>query len=195
MTKNTFIVGFMLFAIFFGAGNLIFPPKLGFETGDQFNVAALGFIITGVGLPLLAIIVTAFYKGGYKEHLKKIHPWFSVIFLSAIYLSVGPFLAIPRTAGTSFEMAISPYLEGDQTLYLLGFTALYFIISLWLTLSPSKMVERVGAILTPALLICIAVLVIRAAFFLSDADYNTPVSTDGLFFHKQFQMKLLMKEK
>ena len=92
MTKNTFVVGFMLFAIFFGAGNLIFPPKLGFESGEHFFPSILGFITTGVGLPLLGIIVSAFYEGGYKAALNRIHPWFSLIFLAAIYLSIGPFL-------------------------------------------------------------------------------------------------------
>lgn len=68
----------MLFAIF-GAGNLIFPPKLGFESGADFWVSILGFVATGVGLPLLGIVVSSFYKGGYKDVLKQIHPWFSLI--------------------------------------------------------------------------------------------------------------------
>lgn len=80
MNKNTFFVGFMLFAIFFGAGNLIFPPKLGFDSGSEFIPSILGFVLTGVGLPLLGIVVSAFYNGGYKEALKQIHPAFSLIF-------------------------------------------------------------------------------------------------------------------
>ncbi len=182
MNKNTFIVGFMLFAIFFGAGNLIFPPKLGLESGEHIWFGALGFIVTGVGLPLLGIIVSAFYAGGYNKALKQIHPWFSLLFLSAIYLSIGPFLAIPRTAATSFEIAIQPFLQGETQIPQLIFTALFFILSLWLALSPSKMVERVGSILTPALLISIAALVIKAVLALSDIDYVPATTTEPMFF-------------
>ncbi|WP_439234444.1 branched-chain amino acid transport system II carrier protein [Lonepinella koalarum] len=186
MNKNTFIVGFMLFAIFFGAGNLIFPPKLGLESGEHIWLSALGFIVTGVGLPLLGIIVSAFYSGGYSKALKQIHPWFSLFFLSAIYLSIGPFLAIPRTAATSFEIALQPFLQGETEIPQLIFTSLFFILSLWLALSPSKMVERVGSILTPALLISIAALVIKAVFALSDINYVTSATTTESMFFKGF---------
>ncbi|UKH46702.1 branched-chain amino acid permease [Actinobacillus pleuropneumoniae] len=168
MTKNTFVVGFMLFAIFFGAGNLIFPPKLGFESGADFWTATIGFIITGVGLPLLGIIVSASYKGGYKEALHRIHPWFSILFLVAIYLTIGPFFAIPRTAATAYEMAVLPFLGEQTTVSLLIFTAVYFALTIWLSLNPSKMVERIGSILTPALLIAILALVISGIALFSD---------------------------
>ena len=175
MTKNTFVVGFMLFAIFFGAGNLIFPPKLGFESGADFWTATIGFIITGVGLPLLGIIVSASYKGGYKEALHRIHPWFSVLFLVAIYLTIGPFFAIPRTAATAYEMAALPFLGEQTTVSLLIFTAVYFALTIWLSLNPSKMVERIGAILTPALLIAILALVISGIALLSDNPSSSNV--------------------
>lgn len=182
MTKNTFIVGFMLFAIFFGAGNLIFPPRLGLDSGEYLTHTFLGFALTGVGLPLLGIIISAYYEGGYKEALKKIHPWFSVIFLSAIYLSIGPFLAIPRTAATSYEIAIFPLLNEPSNISLFIFTALYFSISLWLALNPSKMVERVGSILTPVLLIAIALLVTKS-FFVLEGSTNNITATESIFFN------------
>lgn len=175
MTKNTFVVGFMLFAIFFGAGNLIFPPKLGFESGADFWTATIGFIITGVGLPLLGIIVSASYKGGYKEALHRIHPWFSVLFLVAIYLTIGPFFAIPRTAATAYEMAVLPFLGEQTTVSLLIFTAVYFALTIWLSLNPSKMVERIGSILTPALLIAILALVISGIALFSDNPSSSNV--------------------
>lgn len=167
MTKNTFVVGFMLFAIFFGAGNLIFPPKLGFESGTDFWIATIGFIITGVGLPLLGIIVSASYKGGYKAALRRIHPWFSLLFLVAIYLTIGPFFAIPRTAATAYEMAILPFLGEQTALSLFIFTLVYFSLAIWLSLNPSKMVERIGSILTPLLLLAILALVISSIVMFS----------------------------
>lgn len=174
MTKNTFVVGFMLFAIFFGAGNLIFPPKLGFESGADFWIATIGFVITGVGLPLLGIIVSASYKGGYKAALQRIHPWFSLLFLVAIYLTIGPFFAIPRTAATAYEMAILPFLGEQTPISLLLFTLIYFALAIWIGLNPSKMVERIGSILTPLLLIAILALVISGIALLS----NNPSSAN-----------------
>ncbi|TDQ59566.1 LIVCS family branched-chain amino acid:cation transporter [Mesocricetibacter intestinalis] len=172
MNKNTLIIGFTLFAIFFGAGNLIFPPRLGLESGEDFFLSITGFILSGVGLPLLGIVVSGFYEGGYKNALNKIHPWFSVGFLMAIYLTIGPFFAIPRTAATSYEMSILPFLNGPSTISLLIFSAIYFIISLWLSINPSKSVERIGAILTPLLLLAILILVVKAFILLSDNAPN-----------------------
>ncbi|QIM62387.1 branched-chain amino acid transport system II carrier protein [Pasteurellaceae bacterium Orientalotternb1] len=172
MNKSVFVVGFMLFAIFFGAGNLIFPPKLGLDSGSDFWAAISGFVVTGVGLPLLGIIVSSFYQGGYKEALNRIHPWFSIAFLMAIYLAIGPFFAGPRTGATAYEMAILPFLGESSTVSLLVFTVIYFSIALWLSLNPSKMVDRIGSILTPVLLVSIISLVVKAYFLLNDAPEN-----------------------
>ncbi|TCP97792.1 LIVCS family branched-chain amino acid:cation transporter [Cricetibacter osteomyelitidis] len=193
MTKNTFVVGFMLFAMFFGAGNLIFPPRLGLENATGFWFAVIGFVITGVGLPLIAIIVSSYYHGGYKKTLDKIHPWFSLIFLSAIYLSIGPFFAIPRTAATAYEMAVIPFVGTGGSNSLLIFTALYFLLALWLSINPSKMVERIGAILTPVLLLTILALVVRTIFLLADApviEHN--IVNESPFFTGMLQGYLTM---
>ena len=188
MNRNTFVIGFMLFAIFFGAGNLIFPSALGMESGPGFWKALLGFVLTGVGLPLLAIIVSAYYDDGYRTALDRIHPWFSLAFLAIVYLTVGPFFAIPRTGATSFELAVLPFLTGggagdaaqaaaagaaaggDAAVPgqgpMLLFSLAYFGVALWLSLNPSKMVERIGAILTPVLLVCILLLIGKGVLWL-----------------------------
>ncbi|MCE4957004.1 branched-chain amino acid transport system II carrier protein [Macrococcoides caseolyticum] len=171
MKKSTWVVGFMLFAIFFGAGNLIFPPNLGFNSGHYFWPAILGFIITGVGLPLLGIVVGSLDEDGYKGVLNKIHPIFGLIFLSAVYLTIGPLFAIPRTGATSYEMAVVPFLKsGPSSMSLLIFTIIFFGITLWLSINPSKMVDRVGAILTPLLLLSILALVIAGIFDLLNTE-------------------------
>lgn len=170
MNKNTWVVGFMLFAIFFGAGNLIFPPNLGFASGQFFWPAIFGFILTGVGLPLLGIIVGSLDESGYKGVLHRINPVFGILFLSAVYLTIGPLFAIPRTGATSYEMAVSPFLKAPSAMSLLIFTIVFFGITLWLAINPSKMVDRVGAILTPLLLISIIALVVVSIFLLSDTS-------------------------
>lgn len=177
MNKTTFIVGFTLFAIFFGAGNLIFPPRLGLESGTNFWSAIFGFVLTGVGLPLIGIIVSAFYEGGYKNAINRIHPWFSVVFLIAIYLSIGPFFAIPRTATTSYELVVLPFIHSPGQMSLFIFSVIYFLLSLWLALNPSKMVERIGAVLTPMLLIAILALVTKATFLLMEQESAVQISS------------------
>lgn len=163
MSKKTFVVGFMLFAIFFGAGNLIFPPKLGLESGINFLPSMLGFVVTGVGLPLVGIAVSGYYQGGYKDALSdNVHPYFSLVFLMAIYLTIGPFFAIPRTGATAYQMSVSPFLGESSSISLLIFTACYYFISIWFSLNPSKVVDRIGSILTPILLIAIIALVVKA---------------------------------
>lgn len=176
MIKKMFTIGFMLFAIFFGAGNLIFPPKLGFEAGSEFLPSILGFVLTGVGLPLLGIIVGAFYRGGYAMALRQIHPWFSTVFLVSISLAVGPFFAGPRTGAMSYEMIALPFLGETGGVSQVLFTLVYFILTLWLSLNPSKMVERIGSVLTPILLITIVALVINAVLMLIG---QSPVQVNG----------------
>lgn len=170
--KHVFIVGFMLFAMFFGAGNMIFPPGLGFNSGEYFWPAIIGFVITGVGLPLLGVIVGSISKDGYRESLKAIHPAFSVILLVAIYLTIGPFFAIPRTATTAYEMGVIPFLNEPGTISLLIFSLAYFIIVFTLSLRPGSLVDTIGRFLTPALLISISVLIITAVLMYTSNSSN-----------------------
>ena len=161
MNKNTWIIGFTLFAMFFGAGNLIFPPNLGLDSGQFFWPSILAFALTGIGLPLLGVIVGALDKQGYIGSLNKISPKFSVIFLIVIYLTIGPLFAIPRTASTSFEMTITPIAHTNSSLALFVFTIIYFLVVLYLCISPNKMVDRIGSLLTPLLLITILAMIIK----------------------------------
>lgn len=170
--KDIFIVGFMLFAMFFGAGNLIFPTALGFQSGEYFWPAILGFILTGVGLPLLSVIVGSISENGYRESLKKIHPAYSVVFLIVIYLTIGPFFAIPRTATTAYEIGVVPFLGQSTSFSLFLFSAVFFLIVLFIALSPNNLADNIGKYLTPALLITILILIVRAVmlYFTNDSQ-------------------------
>lgn len=161
MNKNTWIIGFTLFAMFFGAGNLIFPTQLGLESGHFFWPAILAFALTGIGLPLLGVVVGALDKHGYIGSFNKISPRFSLIFLIIIYLTIGPLFAIPRTASTSFEMTVTPIAHNSGNLALFIFTIIYFLIVLYLCLNPNKMIDRIGSLLTPLLLITIVAMIIK----------------------------------
>ncbi|MPQ26350.1 branched-chain amino acid transport system II carrier protein [Bacillus paralicheniformis] len=160
--KETTAIGLMLFALFFGAGNMIFPPQLGQAAGENVWPAIIGFLLTGVGLPLLGVIAVAL-KGSAKGLADKAHPVFGTILIVSIYLTIGPLFAIPRTGNVSYVIAVEPFLgKHSSSLYLFIFTLIFFGITYFLALNPSKLVDRIGKILTPILLTVIAILVIKA---------------------------------
>lgn len=164
-TKNNLAVGFMLFALFLGAGNIIFPPQLGQQAGTEIIPSIIGFLITGVGLPLLGIIAVAINGGDLQIVANRIHPVFSIIFTSVVYLSIGPLFAIPRTGAVTYQIGIAPFLsssEQESWIPLFITSLIFFAICLYLALNPSKLVDRVGKILTPALLIVICLLAIKS---------------------------------
>lgn len=156
--KSLLLVGFTLFSMFFGAGNLIFPPFLGAQAGPNTWSAMLGFALSAIGFPVLGVIAVA-RSGGLTKLGERVHPFFAVGFTVLIYLSIGPCLAIPRTASTSFEMAVTPFLGGEQVsllpLFQLIYSLLFFGAALVLALRPEKLTDRLGKILCPCLLLLI----------------------------------------
>ncbi|CAM3786290.1 branched-chain amino acid transport system II carrier protein [Mesobacillus zeae] len=164
-SRDTLFIGLTLFALFFGAGNLIFPPFLGIMAGENFWPAIIGFVVTGVGLPLITVVAIASVKDGVQEMSKRVHPVFAVVFTVAVYLSLGPFFGIPRGANVAYEMSLKPFLGNSAgPIFLLAFTAVFFALVYWVCLNPSKLVDRVGTVLTPIMLIAIALLVIVSLF-------------------------------
>lgn len=128
MFKKGALTGLLLFGIFFGAGNLIFPPTLGALSGEHFWSAIAGFVLSGVGIAILTLIIGTLNPKGYVYEIsKKVSPWFATSYLVVLYLAIGPFFAIPRTATTSYEVGIAPLLSSNMTgLGLIIFTILYF---------------------------------------------------------------------
>lgn len=163
--KQMILISFMLFSLFFGAGNLIFPPFLGQNAGTNMPVAILFFLITAVALPVLGVVVVAKFDG-LQQLAAKVNPQFALIFTLLIYLSIGPGLGIPRAASVPFEMAVAPYLPAGSplTLYMLIYSGIFFAIAIWLALTPNKLVERIGKVLTPSLLILIIFLFVSFLF-------------------------------
>ncbi|MDQ1147473.1 LIVCS family branched-chain amino acid:cation transporter [Bacillus sp. SORGH_AS 510] len=175
--KDTLFVGLMLFSMFFGAGNLIFPPFLGMGSGTSFWTAIIGFIITAVGLPLLVLTAIARVKDGVNTLGSRVHPWFGPIFTVVVYLSIGPFFGVPRNANVAFEMGFKPFLgqvSASQSTLLLGFTALFFLLVYLLSLNPSKVVDYMGRFITPTLLLSIVVLCVTGFLKL-----NKPLQAPG----------------
>ena len=171
--KDTFTIGFMLFALFFGAGNLIYPPELGIQAGTSFWQAIAGFILTGVGLPIVGVAAIALVSDDAKALASRVHPLFGLVFTAIIYLAIGPFFGIPRAANVAYEMGVMPIVGSGGSMVLLGFTVIFFAIVLFVSLNPSKIVDRIGQWLTPALLLAIVSLII-ASFFKLDAPLQAP---------------------
>lgn len=172
---DTLFIGLMLFSMFFGAGNLIFPPFLGASSGTSFWPAIAGFVATGVGLPILVLLAVSLVKGGAQTIGARVHPIFSTLFMVVIYLSIGPFLAIPRNANVAYEMGFKPYL-GDsmnQSLFLFLFTAVFFTIVYVISLNPEKMETFMGRWITPTLLLAMVILCV-VGFVKLDAPFQAP---------------------
>ena len=154
------VVGFALFSMFFGAGNLLFPPYLGLISGGSWLISLGGFILADVGLALLVITAAAKCEGELDTVLCRAGNIMAKLIGIASVLCIGPLLAIPRTAATTYEMGISPIIGSTGTLAPVIVSIVFFGLTLFLTIRPSKVVDIIGKILTPALLIALAVLII-----------------------------------
>lgn len=161
---ETFAVGSMLFGLFFGAGNLIFPVFMGQSAGANVWKAIIGFLITGVGIPLLGVASLGMSRSdGLLELSSRIGKKYGVFFTCALYLSIGPFFAIPRCASTSFSVGIKPLVSDGTAKWLVWvFALVFFAAVLWFSLRPGKILTWVGKILTPMFLISLALLAVTA---------------------------------
>ncbi|MCT1902624.1 branched-chain amino acid transport system II carrier protein [Oceanobacillus sojae] len=175
---NYLAIAFMLFALFFGAGNLIFPAQLGQLSGENITPATIGFLITGVGLPFLGIMAMGFSgKNNLQELASRVHPVYGLAFTALLYLTIGPFFAAPRTGTVAYEVGIAPYVsEGAQSTVLLIFTGAFFLIALLFSLFPSKIVDNIGKFLAPALVVLLLIL-LTVAFFNPMGAIQSPDET------------------
>ena len=153
---DMFVIGFALFSMFFGAGNVIFPPYLGLSCGREWFAGFAWYYLADIGLALLAMF--AILRAGSTEKvMARLGPIPSKVLLTAIVLCIGPMLAIPRTAATTLEMAVNPLVSGVSPLL---FSILFFGLIAALCVKQSAVVDIVGKFLTPALLIGLLVLII-----------------------------------
>lgn len=162
--KRYVAIGLMLFALFFGAGNLIFPSAMGQHAGSNYIWAFIGFCITGVGMPLLGIMAMG-YSGSanLQEAAGRAHPLYGLFYTIVVYLSIGPCFAIPRTGTVAFEIGVRPFLGTlDAGVSQIAFLVLFFLVTFWMAAKPNKIVDRIGKVLTPLLVFAIACLVFQS---------------------------------
>lgn len=165
--RELVLVASMLFGMFFGAGNLIFPVYMGQLAGSNLWPAVLGFILTGVGLPLLGVAALGISRQESLFDLSgKVGRKYGYFFTCALYLTIGPCFAIPRCATVSFTVGAAPILEGGETPLALGiFSLVFFALTLALSFRPSRILTWVGKVLNPVFLVFLGVLVVKALLF------------------------------
>lgn len=157
--KDIFTFGFALFAMFFGAGNLIFPPYLGIIAGPQWFTAFAGFTFADAGLALLAVIAIAYCRGEIMELFGKIGRVPAILLSFADIMCVGPLLVIPRTGATTYEMGIQPIF--GEGLPIVVVVVIFFALTFILTVRPSKVIDIVGQVLTPFLIVALSIIIIK----------------------------------
>lgn len=163
-SKDILALGFMTFALFVGAGNIIFPPMVGLQSGEHVWIAAIGFLITAVGLPVITVVALAKVGGGIDALSTPIGRKAGLLLATVCYLAVGPLFATPRTATVSFELGIAP-LTGDGAAPLLIYSLVYFALVIGISLYPGKLLDTVGHILAPLKIVALAVLGIAAVLW------------------------------
>lgn len=191
--KDTLTIGLMLFALYFGAGNLIFPSFLGQNAGSNVWIAVAGFLITGVGLPLLGFLSLALSgKDDVQQLADGAGKLFGLIFSIILYLAIGPFFAIPRTGNVSFEIGVHPFVPaGSEKIALFVFTILFFTLTYFLARNPGKIVDVIGKYLAPIKLTLILI-IIGVAIAWPMGAYQAPIGDyDTKSFFNSFQQGYL----
>ncbi|OSB11598.1 branched-chain amino acid transport system II carrier protein [Paraclostridium bifermentans] len=155
--KDILIIGFALFSMFFGAGNLIFPPYIGISSGSSWLISFLGFILADVGIILLSIIAIS-KAGSLQNVIGRAGKKFGITLEFLMMLCLGPILVIPRTGATTFEMSVLPLAKNFNPVL---FSVIFFSITLLLTIKPTKVMDIIGKFLTPILLLSLAFLIVK----------------------------------
>ena len=159
--QQNLLIGSLLFGLFFGAGNLIFPVQMGQATGSNILPATIGFLITGVGLPILGVISSALSESeSLYDMAKPVSSGYAILFTCLLYLTIGPLFAIPRTATVAFEVGMHPFIKEEYLkLGLLIFSFIFFAFTFYFSLRPSGILDLVGKYLTPVFLILLLILI------------------------------------
>ncbi len=159
-TADILGLGFMTFAFFLGAGNIIFPPLAGSLAGNELTPAMLGFLVTAVGLPLLCLVAVAKAGGGLLTMGRYLPAGVATAFALAVYIIIGPSFATPRTGLVAYEIGVKPFLGETGATSLAVFSVLFFTLVCWLSVKPGLLLDNVGKIITPLLIVLLLALAV-----------------------------------
>ncbi|CAA7196285.1 Branched-chain amino acid transport system 2 carrier protein [Chryseobacterium potabilaquae] len=190
MKNNNYTIitlGFALFAMFFGAGNLILPPFIGIKSGSEFFYAIIGFIITGIIFPLISLIAVVQIGHNFTDIGKRVNKKMITLLAFIIIWFIGPLIAIPRTGATTFEIGLQPIFPDISPIIS---AVLFFGITGFLAISPSKIVDIIGKYLTPVIILLLLILIIVGIVNVShvlEISSLSPVDSFALGFHEGYQ--------
>lgn len=178
--RSNLLIGSLLFGLFFGAGNLIFPVHLGQLAGENTLSATIGFLLTGVGLPIIGVVASALSRSeSLYEMAKPVSKTYGILFTCALYLTIGPLFAIPRTATVAFEVGLTAFVtEANLPLALFVFSLLFFAATLFYALRPGRILDWVGMYLTPAFVGLLSILIIATVVRPMGNPVNYPALGD-----------------
>lgn len=178
--KGYLVVASLLFGLFFGAGNLIFPLHLGQLAGKNWAVAAVGFLVTGVLLPLLSVLAVSITRSeGVFDIGKPLGTGFAVVFMVLIHATIGPLFGTPRTATVSFTVGIAPFVpKNTDSMSLLIFSALFFVAAFAFSYHQNNILSNIGKVLNP-LFLSLLFLVFVVAFLNPLGDPQTAAVTSA----------------
>ena len=180
-------LGFALFAMFFGAGNLILPPFIGLKSGTEWFAAVTGFFTTGIVAPFLGVLTVVLFGTSFTDLGRKVNPVVVTVLAFLILLCIGPLVAIPRTAAATYEIGIKPLMPDFNNVL---FSVIFFAVVIFLSVSQSKIVDIIGNFLTPFLILSLGILVVMGIVNPPDLSKVTGISTQESFvfaFHEGYQ--------
>ena len=188
---SNLLIGSLLFGLFFGAGNLIFPVQMGQLAGNNTQQATIGFLVTGVGLPVLGVIAAALSQSeSLYDIAKPISRNYSVLFTCMLYMTIGPLFAIPRTATVAFEVGLNPFISEEYTqIGLFVFSLIFFVVTLYFSLRPGRILDWVGKYLTPVFVVLLSILLI--ATYIKPMGQVTQYAAQGSYIDKPLFTGLL----
>lgn len=178
--KDIIVSGFALFAIFFGAGNLILPPFIGLHAGGNWIPAWIGFSLSGPGLTALGMIAMARNQGDAEKFAGRVGKKFSILLGSLLISCIGPLMSVPRTGATTFEVSILPFFPNFSPVV---FAIIFFGITLYFAINKSKTIDIIGKYMTPVLLLMILIVIGRGVFM--------PIETSSIMGERQFSFGFL----
>lgn len=157
LIKDTFVLGFALFAMLFGAGNLIFPAFLGWQSGTNWTIGFICFMVIDIGLSILALVTISKKGNGAAGITENLGKKFSFVLLTIVVICIGPLIAIPRTAATTYEFAVKPIFANSSTIVS---SIIFFAIVIMLSLKPTKAVDIVGSVMAPIMFVALIGLIV-----------------------------------
>ena len=180
-------LGFALFAMFFGAGNLILPPFIGLKSGTEWFAAVSGFFTTGIVAPFLGVLTVVLFGTSFTDLGRKVNPVVVTVLAFLIMLCIGPLVAIPRTAAATYEIGIKPLMPDFNNVL---FSVIFFAVVIFLSVSQSKIVDIIGNFLTPFLILSLGILVVMGIVNPPDVSHISELNSQQSFvfaFHEGYQ--------